>query len=174
VDFAAAFALAMSGDVSRSRALADDLSRDYPEDTSVQFIYLPALRALLSLNAGDAAAALQSLQAASRSDLAFGNIGFSTHYGKLYPIYVRGLAYLAAKQSAQAAAEFQRIVDHRSIVLVDPVDAVARLQLGRALVASGDTRKAERVYSELLELWRDADPTLAVLKEARAEYARLQ
>ena len=120
VDYAAAFALAMSGDVSRSRELADDLARDYPEDTSVQFMYLPTLRALFALDARDAAAAIQSLQTASRFDLALGGIGFSAFFGKLYPTYVRGLAYLAAKQPAQAAAEFQRIVDHRSIVLVDP------------------------------------------------------
>ena len=93
VDYAAAFALAVSGDVSRSRALADDLARDYPEDTSVQFMYLPTLRALFALDAGDAAQAIQSLQTASRFDLAMGGIGFNGYFGKLYPIYVRGLAY---------------------------------------------------------------------------------
>ncbi|HMF61109.1 MAG TPA: tetratricopeptide repeat protein, partial [Vicinamibacterales bacterium] len=113
VDYAAAFALAVSGDVSRSRALAGDLARDYPEDTSVQFMYLPTLRALFALDARDAAAAIQSLQTASRFDLATGGIGFNGYFGKLYPIYVRGLAYLAAQQPVEAAAEFQRIVDHR-------------------------------------------------------------
>jgi eukaryotic-like serine/threonine-protein kinase len=123
----------------RARALADDLAREYPQDSSVQFLYLPALRGLVFLKAGDAAAAIQSLQPASRFDLAMGNVGFSTHYGKLYPVYVRGLAYLAARQYGEAAAEFQRIVDHRSIVLVDPVDALARLQLARTLALSGNT-----------------------------------
>ena len=174
MDYAAAFALALAGDVSRARALADDLARDYPDDTSVQFIYLPALRALFSLNAGDAAAAIRSLQASSRSDLAMGNIGFSAYFGKLYPIYVRGLAYLAAQQPAEAAAEFQRIVDHRSIVLVDPVDGLARLQLARALALSGDIVKARSVYDDLFTLWKNADAKIPMVNEARAEYARLR
>ena len=173
VDYAAAFALAVSGDVSRSRALADDLARDYPEDTSVQFMYLPTLRALFALDAGDAAAAIQSLQTASRFDLARAASDSMAHFGKLYPIYVRGLAYLAAQQPAEAAAEFQRIVDHRSIVLVDPMDALARLQLARALALSGDTVKAKSVYDDLLTLWKNADPRIPMVDEARAEYARL-
>jgi tetratricopeptide (TPR) repeat protein len=173
VDYAAALALAVSGDVSRSRALADGLARDYPEDTSVQFMYLPTLRALYALNARDVTAAIQSLQTASRFDLAMGGIGFKGYFGKLYPIYVRGLAYLAAQQPVEATAEFQRIVDHRSIVLVDPVDPLARLQLARALALSGDTVKAKSAYSDLLTLWKNADADIPVLKEARAEYARL-
>ncbi len=159
VDYAAAFALAVSGDVPQSRALADDLAGEYPEDTSVQFLYLPTLRALFALDAGDAAAAVQSLQAASRFDLATGGIGFNGYFGKLYPIYVRGLAYLAAQQPAEAAAEFQRIVDHRSIVLVDPIDALARLQLARALALAGDTVKARSVYDDLLVRWVTPTPT---------------
>ena len=174
VDYAAAFALAVSGDVSRSRALADDLTRDYPEDTSVQFMYLPALRGLFALDARDPAGAIQSLQTASRFDLALGGIGFNAQFGKLYAIYVRGLAYLAARQPAEAAAEFQRIVDHRSIVLVDPIDALARLQLARALVLSGNTVKARSVYDGLLALWRNADARIPVIDEARAERARLR
>jgi eukaryotic-like serine/threonine-protein kinase len=143
LDYAAAFALAVSGDVTRSRALTDELARDYADDTSVQYIYLPTLRALFSLNAHDAAASIQTLQTASRFDLGMGGIGITGYFGRLYPIYVRGLAYLAAQQPAAAAAEFRRIIDHRSIVLVDPMDAMARLQLARALVLSGDTAKAK-------------------------------
>jgi hypothetical protein len=173
VDYAAAFALAVSGDVSRSRALAEGLARDYPEDTSVQFMYLPTLRALFALDAREAAAAIQALQTASRYDLALGGIGFNGYFGKLYPIYVRGLAYLAAQQPVEAAAEFQRIVDHRSIVLVDPVDALARLQLARALALSGDAARAKRAYDDLFALWKNADPDIPVLEQARAEYARL-
>ena len=174
MDYAAAFALAVSGDVSRSRALADDLARDYPEDTSVQFMYLPTLRALFALDARDAAAAIQSLQTASRFDLAMGGIGFNGYFGKLYPIYVRGLAYLAAQQPVAAAAEFQRIVDHRSIVLVDPIDAVARLQLARALVATGDTARARVAYQDFLTLWKQADTDVPILKQAQMEAAKLQ
>ncbi|MEO5742061.1 MAG: hypothetical protein ABIS29_15855, partial [Vicinamibacterales bacterium] len=174
VDYAAAFALALSGDLSRSRAVAEDLAREYPEDTSVQFMYLPTLRALFSLDAHDAAAAIQALQIAARYDLSLGAIGFIGRFGGLYPIYVRGQAYLAAQQPAAAAVEFQRILDHRSIVLVDPMDAMAHLQLARALALSGDTVKAKGVYNDLLTLWKNADPDIRVLKDAQAEYARLR
>jgi serine/threonine protein kinase/tetratricopeptide (TPR) repeat protein len=175
VDYAAAFALALAGDLPQSRALAQDLAREFPEDTSVQFMYLPTLRALFSLNTPtpDAAAAIQALQTTSRYDLALGRVGFVGRFGGLYPIYVRGLAYLAARQPAEAVGEFQRILDHRSIVLVDPMAALARLQLARALVLSGDTVKAKSAYGDLLTLWKNADADIPVLKAARAEYARL-
>ena len=116
VDYAAAFALALAGDLPQSRRLAEDLAREYPESTFVQSMYLPTLRALSSLNAHDPAAAIQALQTASRYDLALGGVGFIGRFGGLYPIYVRGLAYLAARQPAEAAGEFQRIVDHPGIV----------------------------------------------------------
>jgi tetratricopeptide (TPR) repeat protein len=174
VDYAAAFALALSGDVPQSRALADGLAREFPEATFVQFMYLPTLRALFALNARDPAAAIQALQIASRYDLALGGVGFIGRFGGLYPIYVRGLAYLAARQPAEAAAEFQRIVDHCSIVLVDPMDAMARLQLARALALSGNTMKAKRAYDDLLTLWKDADPDIPIVRNAKAEHDRLR
>jgi serine/threonine protein kinase len=174
VDYAAAFALAVAGDIARSRTLADDLAKNFPEDTSVQSLYLPTLRALFALNAHDAAAAIRSLQTTSRFDLALGGLGFNAYFGALYPIYVRGVAYLAARQPAEAAGEFQRILDHRSIVLVDPMDALARLQLARALALSGDIVKAKSAYNDLLSLWKNADPDIRILKDARAEYVRLQ
>jgi len=173
VDYAAAFALALAGDLTRSRTLADDLAKNFPEDTSVQYMYLPTLHALFSLSARDPAAAIQSLQTASRFDLALGGLGFNAYFGALYPIYVRGMAYLASGRAADAASEFQRIVDHRSIVLVDPMDALARLQLARAVALSGDAVKRKSVYDDLFMVWKSADPDLPVLKEARAEYARL-
>jgi eukaryotic-like serine/threonine-protein kinase len=139
----------------------------------VQFMYLPTLRALFALNAHDPAAAIQALQVASRYDLHTGGVGIIQRFGALYPIYVRGQAYLAARQPAEAAGEFQRILDHRSIVLVDPMGALARLQLARALALSGDTVKAKSAYSDLLTLWADADSDIPVLEAARAEYARL-
>jgi len=173
VDYAAAFALVLSGDVARSQTLADELAKNFPEDTSVQYMYLPTLRALFSLSGGDAAAAIQSLQTASRFDLAMGGLGFYGFFGALYPTYVRGQAYLAAHQAAAAVAEFQRILDHRSIVLVDPMGAMARLQLARALTLSGDTERAKSAYQDLLTLWENADPKIPIVEEARAEYARL-
>jgi tetratricopeptide (TPR) repeat protein len=174
VDYAAAFALVLADDVTRSRGLADDLAKNFPEDTSVQYMYLPSLRALFSLNTHDAPAAIGSLQTASRFDLGMGGLGFTAYFGRLYPIYVRGKAYLDAHQPANAAAEFRRILDHRSIVLVDPMDAMARLQLARALVLSGDTAKAKRAYEDLFALWTHADSGIPVVNEARAEYAKLQ
>ena len=158
VDYAAAFALAISGDLSRSRALADDLARDYPEDTSVQFMYLPTLRALFALDARDPAAAIHALQTASRFDLALGGIGFNAYFGGLYPIYVRGLAYLAAQQPVEAAAEFQRILDHRSIVLVDPMDALARLQLATSARALGRHREGEKRLQRSLDALEERRP----------------
>jgi len=174
VDYAAALALALSDDVPRARTLADDLARNFPEDTSVQYMYLPALRALFSLNAHEPAAAIQSLATASRFDLAVGGIGFTGYFGALYPIYLRGEAYLAAHQPTEAAAEFQRILDHPSLVLADPMGALARLQLGRALLASGNEAKAKGVYSDLFVLWKTADPDIPVVKKARAEYAKFR
>jgi tetratricopeptide (TPR) repeat protein len=174
VEYAAAFALALAGDLPQSRALAEGLGRELPEDTFVQAMYLPTLRALFSLNTRDAAAAIQALQAASRYDLALGGVGFTGRFGAMYPVYVRGQAYLAARRPADAAAEFQKIVDHRSIVIVDPVDALARLHLARALALAGDTARAKSAYSELLALWKDADPEIPIGREARAEYARLR
>jgi hypothetical protein len=173
VDYVTALVLALVGDMPQSRALAERLAREYPEATFVQYMYLPTLRALFAINAGDPAAAIQALQIASRYDLAVGGVGFTGRFGALYPIYVRGLTYLAAGQPVAAAGEFQRILDHRGIVLADPMDALARLQLARALALSGDTVKAKSAYSDLFTLWKNADPDIPVLKEARAEYARL-
>jgi hypothetical protein len=173
VDYAVAFALAVTGEVKTSRAVADNLARDFPEDTSVQYMYLPTLRALYSLHAQDAISAIQSLQAATRFDLALGALAFNGYFGALYPIYVRGLAHLAARQPAEAAGEFQRIVDHRAIVLVDPLDAMAHLQLARALALAGEAAKAKSAYGALLTLWERADPEIPTVEQARAEYSRL-
>jgi tetratricopeptide (TPR) repeat protein len=173
VDYAAAFALALSGDLPQSRALAEDLAREFPEDTSVQFMYLPTLRALFALKTDDPPAAIQALQAASRYDLALGVVGFTGRFGGLYTIYVRGLAYVAAGRLAEAVGEFHRILDHRSIVLVDPMDAMARLQLARTLAFTGDTANAKRAYHDLFTLWTNADSGIPVVEEAQAEYAHL-
>jgi tetratricopeptide (TPR) repeat protein len=92
--------------------------------------------------------------------------------GSLYPAYVRGLAYLASHQGDEAAAEFQKILDHRGLVISDPVGALARLQLGRAYALSGDKTKAQSAYQDFLSLWKDADPNIPILKKAKAEYAK--
>jgi eukaryotic-like serine/threonine-protein kinase len=170
VEYGAALALAVSGDPSRSDALANDLERRFPEDTLVRFSYLPVLRARIALNRRDPSGALEFLQAAASHEL-----GLTwTWFGALYPIYMRGEAYLALHQSAKAVAEFQKILDHRGIVLLDPIGALARLQLGRVLALAGDRNKAKAGYEDFLTLWRSADPDIPVLQQAKAEYAKLQ
>ena len=174
VEFGAAFALALSGDSARSQILADDLEKRFGEDTSVRFSHLPALRALLALNHGDPVKAIKLLQIAVPYDLSAPRSSIHGNFGALYPIYVRGEAYLALHQGVEAAAEFQKILDHRGIVVSDPIGALARLQLGRAYALSGDTAKAKTAYQDFLTLWKDADADIPILKQARAEYARMQ
>jgi eukaryotic-like serine/threonine-protein kinase len=174
VKYAAAFAVGLSGDASRSQALANDLERRFPEDTSVRFSYLPALRRVFALNHSKPSNAIEALQIAVPYELAIPGIAFFGFFGSLYPIYVRGEAYLAAHRGAEAAAEFQKILDHRGIVFSDPVGALAHLQLGRAFALSGDKTKAQTAYQDFLTLWKQADPEIPILKQAKTEYARLQ
>ena len=173
VEYGAAFALALAGDSFRSQTLANDLERRYPEDTSVRFSYLPALRARLALNHSEPSKAIEMLQIAVPYDLGAPRSSFHGFFGTLYPVYVRGEAYLAAHQGAEAATEFQKILDHRGIVVSDPIGALAHLQLGRAFALSGDKTKARTAYQDFLSLWKDADPDIPILKQAKTEYARL-
>ncbi len=117
--------------------------------------------------------AIERLQTAFPYDLAMPGTAFFAKFGGLYPAYVRGQAYLQAGHGQEAAAEFQKVLDHRGIVLADPIGALAHLQLGRAHIASGDMAKAKNAYHDFLTLWKDADEDIPVLKQARAEYARL-
>jgi DNA-binding winged helix-turn-helix (wHTH) protein/tetratricopeptide (TPR) repeat protein len=176
VAYRAAFALALSGDSSRSEALSDDLARRFPEDTIVRFTYLPALRALLALNHSQPTLAVELLQTAIPYESGTPIQGGSEYLvgaGSLYPAYVRGVAYLAARRGREAAAEFQKILTHRGIVLTDPIGALAHLQLGRAYVLSGDQVKARSAYQDFLTLWSNADPSIPILEQAKGEYARL-
>jgi eukaryotic-like serine/threonine-protein kinase len=174
VEYGAAVALALVGNASQSQTLANDLERRFPEDTSVRFNYTPTLRALLALNRRDPAKAIEQLQIAVPYELSVPRSALHGNFGALYPIYARGEAYLAAKQGAEAAAEFQKILGHRGIVVSDPIGAVARLQLGRAYALSGDTTKAKTAYQNFLTLWNDADPDIPIFKQAKAEYAQLK
>ena len=173
VEYGAAFALALSGDSSRSQTLVSDLESRFPEDTSVRFSYLPAVRALLALKHGEAAKAVELLQIAVPYELGGPQSSFFGFFGSLYPVYVRGEAYLAEHRGAEAAVEFQKILDHRGIVLSDPIGALARLQLGRAFAMSGDKTKAKTAYQDFLTLWKDADRDIPILKQAQAECARI-
>jgi tetratricopeptide (TPR) repeat protein/predicted Ser/Thr protein kinase len=174
VEYGAAFALAVAGDFSRSAVLANDLEKRFPEDTSVLFNYLPTLRGLFALNRGEPAKALDLLQVAVPREQAISAIAFLGFFGSYYPAYVRGEAHLALRQGAEAAAEFHKILDHRGLVAADPIGALAHLQLGRAYALSGDKTKAKTAYRDFLTLWKDADPDIPILKEAKAEYAKLQ
>jgi tetratricopeptide (TPR) repeat protein len=177
VGYGAAFALALSGDSFQSQALTEDLARRFPEDPRVQFIYAPTLRALLALNRGQPSKAVELLQTAIPYEGGIpteGGSEFLLGAGNLYPAYVRGLAYLAARHGVEAAAEFQKILDHRGLVICDPVGALAHLQLGRAYALSGDDTKARSAYQDFLSLWKDADPDVPIFKQAKAEYAKLQ
>jgi tetratricopeptide (TPR) repeat protein/predicted Ser/Thr protein kinase len=174
VEYGAAFALAVAGDSSRCQTFADDLEKRFGEDTSVRLSYLPALRALLALNRGEPSKAVELLQIARPYDLGTPRSSIHGFFGGLYTVYVRGEAYLAARQGAEAAAEFQKILDHRGIVVSDPIGALAHLQLGRALVLSGDKVKAKTAYQDFLTLWKDADPDIPIFLQAKTEYARLQ
>jgi eukaryotic-like serine/threonine-protein kinase len=166
VEYGAAFALAFSGNSPRSQALINDLERRFPEDTSVQFSYVPTVRALIALKDNKPSNAIDLLQSAIPNELGAPESSFFGFFGALYPVFVN--------QGAQAAAEFQNILDHRGIVVSDPVGALARLQLGRAFAISGDKTKAKNAYQDFLTLWRDADPDIPILKQAKAEYAKLQ
>ena len=174
VKYGAALALAMSGDASQAQSLANDLERDFPEDTSVRFYYLPAIRASLALNHDDPSKAIEFLQVAVPYDLGMPRSATFAYFGALHPVYVRGQAYLVERQGAEAAREFQKIVDHPGITIGDAFGALAHLGLARAYVVSGETAKARGKYKDFLTLWKDADPDIPILKQAKIEYAKLQ
>ncbi len=174
VEYGAAFALALAGESTRSRALAKDLDTRFPEDTVVKTFYLPAIRALLELQAGESSRAIELLRLSLPFDRGIPPCYAPYFFGAFYTAYVRGLAYLAAKQGTEAAVEFQKIIDGRSIVVSDPVGALAHLQLGRALLLSGDTAKARLAYKNFLALWQDADQDIPILINARKESTALQ
>jgi len=171
--FAAAIGLAYIGDTRQAQVVADDLNRRFAQDSTMQFNFLSAVRAKIALNRANSQDALQILQAAEPYELGLPSLGFY-NWPNLYPVYVRGEAYLAAHRGHEAAAEFQKILDHRGIVLNEPIGALAQLQLGRAYALQGDTAKARSAYNDFLTLWKDADPDIPILKQAKAEYAKLQ
>jgi hypothetical protein len=163
--YGSTLALAAAGD-PRAQRLTNDLARRFPDATFVRYIYLPTIRAQVALEQNDASKAIEALQGATPYEL--GSAGF-----KLYPIYVRGLAYLAEQKGSAAAAEFQKILDHRGIVQNALIGALAHLQLGRAYALQGNTANSRAAYQNFLTLWKDADPDIPILIAAKAEYAKL-
>jgi len=166
----AALALARAGDTAHAQTMADDLYRQSRLNTMLNGYWLPTIRAAAELSRKHATAALGLLQLASANEL-----GQPPPIdGCLYPVYVRGEAYLQAGRGQQAVVEFQKVIDHRGIVANFVLGALAHLQLGRAKAMTGDKEGARKAYIDFLTLWKDADPDIPILKAAKAEYAKLQ
>jgi DNA-binding winged helix-turn-helix (wHTH) protein/tetratricopeptide (TPR) repeat protein len=166
----AAVSLGLARDFAEATRLSDDLATRFPEDTVVRYNLAPSIRAAAALRRGEAERAIEELAATlpyetgqTSQDVAFA----------LYPIYLRGEAYLAAKQGRAAAAEFQKIHDHPGLVENELIGALAHLGLGRAYVMAHETSKAKTPYVDFLALWKAADPDLPILIEARTEFAKL-
>jgi serine/threonine protein kinase/Flp pilus assembly protein TadD len=170
--FVAALAFAFVGAVDKALLLADELAHRYPENTLVNSNYIPAIQAQLALIRHNPLKAIEILELAGSYEL--GSYGQSAFSPALYPVYVRGQAYLALHDGAKAAVEFEKILDHRGIALNELIGALAHLQLGRAYALESDTAKARAAYNDFLTLWKDADPDIPILKQAKAEYAKLQ
>jgi serine/threonine protein kinase len=182
IESEAALAFAMAGDTARAESLVQDLGKRFPLDTQMQSLWLPAIQAQLALDKENPASALNALQAASPIEL--GQINFVANISCLYHVYVRGEAYLAAGQGRAAVAEFQKILDHSGIVWNCWTGALAHLGVARANALQSRTSRgadadaargrALAAYKDFLTLWKDADPDIPILKEAKAEYAKLQ
>jgi predicted Zn-dependent protease len=171
VQYGTALALTVTGEAVRAKSLTDGLGKNFPEDTIVQFNYLPTLHAQLAMLRSDAVKAIEVLQGAAPYELGQPLVGDVPL--NLYPVYVRGQAYLTTQHPNEAAAEFQKILDHQGIVRNSPIGALARLQIGRAYAMQGNTAKANAAYNDFLTLWKDADPDIPILKQAKAEFAKL-
>jgi eukaryotic-like serine/threonine-protein kinase len=164
--YGVALALAFVHDGPRAVARSNHLAEQFPEDTAVQYCYLPTIRALLALGQNDSSKAIEALRPASPYELGAA--------GSLYPAYARGQAYMAAGEGAEAAIEFQKVHDHPGVVQNGPIGALVHLELARAYALQGDMAKSRVAYQNFLTLWKDADPDIPILKEAKAEYAKLR
>jgi tetratricopeptide (TPR) repeat protein len=167
----AALVFARSGDAARARQFLDESEKSDPVNTMLKIYWRPSVSAAVDLDAANATAALQTLEAAAPYDL-----GSPPPFqvATMYPAHLRGQAYLAARDGNAAAREFQKFLDHRGVVINYPLNALAHLGLARAYALSGDTAKAKTAYQDFLTLWKDADADIPILKEAKAEYAKLQ
>jgi len=167
----AALTMARIGDASQANALAEELRKNYPTNTMIKLYWLPTINAAVQLQANNSSAAVMDLETAAPYELGDPP---PMQTGMLYPAYLRGQAYLLAKNGSAAVAEFEKLLNHRGIVLNFPTGALAHLQVGRAYALASDTAKAKAAYKDFLTLWKDADPDIPILKEAKAEYAKLQ
>jgi len=167
----AALALARIGDASRAKGLLEELEKDYPSNTLLKLYWIPTVNAAIELSKDNSSQALVLLESVAPYELASPQEQVS---GTLYPAYLRGQAYLLARNGTAAVVEFQKLLDHRGIVLNFVTGALAHLQVGRAYAMQGDTTKAKSAYRDFLTLWKDADPDIPIFKEAKAEYVKLQ
>jgi eukaryotic-like serine/threonine-protein kinase len=170
VKMVAALTLARIGETPRAQALAAELKKNHPTNTMLKLYWLPTINAASELPRANFSQAIVDLEAASPYEL--GQAGTFIYYQ--YPAYVRGQAYLLAHNGPAAAAEFQKLLDHRGIVLNFVTGSLARLQLGRAYAMAGDTAKAKVAYQDFFNIFKDADPEIPILQQAKAEYAKLQ
>ncbi|HYL45978.1 MAG TPA: tetratricopeptide repeat protein [Candidatus Limnocylindrales bacterium] len=173
IQILAALALARAGDSDQVQKMADDLQKQNPFNTTIIGYWLPSIRAALELNRQNPSKAVEFLQAAAPYDLGEPDPAPELG-GYLYPVYLRGLAFLALRQGSAAAAEFQKFIDRRGVVINCPLGALAHLGLARAYALQGDTSKARAAYQDFLALWKDADPDIPILKDAKSESAKLQ
>jgi hypothetical protein len=171
VEAVSAIALGLAGDAAQATRLATDLAKRFTEDTVVQFNYLPTIHAAIALQGGSATKAIEALAPAAPYEL--GSPAQTLNFA-LYPVYLRGEAYVAAHQGSAAVVEFQKILDRPGVVGNEPIGALAYLGLARAYALSGDSVKSRTAYQNFFALWKDADPDVPILKEAKAEYAKLQ
>jgi predicted Ser/Thr protein kinase/Tfp pilus assembly protein PilF len=167
----AALAMARVGDTARAQVMVEELEKSNPTNTVLKLYWLPTLKAAIEVNGGNAAPALESLEAAAPYELGEPP---PMQVGSLYPAYLRGHAYLLARNGTAAASEFQKLLEHRGIVVNFPTGVLAHLGLARAYALQGDTARARTKYQDFLVLWKDADPDIPILKEAKAEYAKIQ
>jgi len=168
-----ALALALAGNATEAQKLADELSQRFPQATVVQFNYLPAIRAAMAIRQGNPQEAVEKLRPALAYEQGWTDNNFSSVL-RMITVYLRGEAYLAGHEGMQAASEFQKILDRRSVVLNEPIGALAHLGLARAYAQQGDTTNAKTAYQDFLALWKDADPDIPILKQAIGEYAKLR
>jgi tetratricopeptide (TPR) repeat protein len=166
-----AIALARIGETSQARGLVKELEQSYPDNTLLRIYWFPVIDASIALQKGNLSNAFGALEAAAPYDLAQPS---PNEIGTLYPVYLRGQAYLLAHNGPAAAAEFQRVLDHPGVVLNFVTGALAHLGLARAYVLQGDIANARTAYDDFFMLWKDADSDIPILKQARAEYGTLQ
>jgi tetratricopeptide (TPR) repeat protein len=173
VQILAALTLARAGDSLDSQALYEVLQKRFPSNMELNNYWLPCVRAAIQINLGNPALAVEILEVSKPYELAFPRPQ-ATGGGPLYPVWLRGLAFLLLHRGKEAAAEFQKILNHRTVVANSPVSALAHLQLARAFAMQGDTSKERSAYEAFLILWKDADTDLPILVQAKTEYANMK